>query len=110
MMHRLQENLYVRFLSSSPRDTGNMLAHIKKGQVDKNTAQLSISAPMRARIGLYSKKQKQVVASKKTDYDYAKHVNYARKSPHRFWIEHQIHETVNGMRSNIKYNIYGGGR
>lgn len=106
MMHRLQENLYVRFLSSSPHDTGNMLAHIKKGQVDKNTAQLSISAPMRARIGMISRRTGAVIKGKESSYDYAKHVNYSRKSPHQFWVEHQIMESVNTMRSNLRHGIY----
>lgn len=101
-----QDVLFNRLRSETPIDTGNMLAHIEKGTVDQNTAELTVSAPMRARIGMVSRRTGAVVKGNETDYDYAKHVNYSRKSPHQFWVEYQIIEAVNIMRSNLKYNIY----
>lgn len=105
---QLQGVLYNRLRSKVPIDTGNMLAHIEMGQIDQRTVKISISAPMNARIGMISKKTKQVVQGKESDYDYARHVNYSSKSPHKFWVEHQIYEAVNIMRSNQKYGLYGG--
>lgn len=104
----LQAVLYNRLRSKAPIDTGNMLAHIEMGQATQNIAIITISAPMNARIGLVSKRTGKAVGGKASDYDYAKHVNYARKSPHQFWVEHQIKEAVNILRANNKYNVYGG--
>lgn len=107
---QLQGVLYNRFRSKTPIDTGNMLAHIEMGQMDIKTVKVSVSAPMSARIGMVSRKSGEVVKGKDTDYDYAKHVNYSNKSPHKFWVENQIYEAVNIMRSNLKYGMYGGNR
>lgn len=98
--------LFNRLRSKTPIDTGNMLAHTTMEETNQNITELTISAPMRARQGLMSKRTGRTIGEVKDDYDYARHVNYASNSKHQFWVEHQIKETVNIVMSNVKYGLY----
>lgn len=98
--------LYDRLRAKTPIDTGNMLAHIKKEGDYGSKMQISISAPMNTRGGLTSKRTKSVVRNVNSNYDYARDVNYSRKSPHRFWVEAQIKQAVSITMSNVKYGLY----
>ncbi len=101
------DTLYNRLRSKVPIDTGNMLAHIVRAQKSEDTILLSISAPMHARAGRTSRRTKRVVTyGADSDYDYAKHVNYSSKSPHQFWVEHQIVYALKIVKANVKYGLY----
>jgi len=74
-----------------PIDTGNMVGHIYQPvKLGTNEASITVAAPA-------------------TKGDYAGYVNYARKSPHKGWIEQQILSTNRVVESNINYDIYKGG-
>lgn len=103
---QFQQILFNRLRSRVPIDTGNMLANIVYGMNTPSEASVIISAPMSSRGGMTSKRTGAVVSKTDSDYDYAKAVNYATKSPHRFWVELQIKETAHIVRSNANYGLY----
>jgi hypothetical protein len=98
--------LFNRLRSKTPIDTGNMLAHIVYAQQSKDLANISISAPMSSRAGLKSRRTGESVSQSSKDYDYSKDVNYSSKSPHQFWVEHQIKYSVHIVKSNFNYGLY----
>lgn len=100
-----QMTLFNDLRAKVPIDTGNMLAHITHNMVSENEAIVTVSAPMSARNGMVSKRTGKSVTSK-SDYDYAKAVNYSSKSPHQFWVEHRIKNTANVIKSNVNYGLY----
>lgn len=112
---QFQMILFNRLRAKTPIDTGNMLANIIYGQ-SGDKATISISAPMASREGMTHKytnskaKKKsdvgKVVKAGKSNYDYAKKVNYEAKSPHRFWVETQIKEASHIVISNANYGLY----
>lgn len=101
-----QQTLFNRLRSKTPIDTGNMLANIVYGQNNSNEVTVTVSAPMSSRGGLTSRRTGKAVSESKSDYDYSKAVNYGAKSPHRFWVEHQIKETAHIIRSNANFGFY----
>jgi len=78
----------VKLTSKCPIDTGNMVGHIYE--------------PLR--LGTYEASV--TIAAPAIKGDYAGYVNYARKSPHRGWIDNQIEATNRVIESNINYDIY----
>lgn len=101
-----QQTLFNRLRSKTPIDTGNMLANIVYGQLSSSEVSVTVSAPMSSRNGRTSRATGKVIESKNSNYDYSKAVNYGAKSPHRFWVEHQIKETAHIIRSNANFGFY----
>ncbi len=82
------KTLFTKLLSRCPIDTGNMVSHITLfSDIKNDQIVVTIAAP--AKKG-----------------DYSKFVNYARKSPHRFWVENQIKSVENIVISNANYGLY----
>ena len=102
---KMQKILFNRLRAETPIDTGNMLANIVHSQSGANEASITISAPMQSRSGVSRRTGKYIEAPEKSDYDYARDVNYSRKSPHRFWVEQQIKEAVHIVCSNANYGL-----
>ena len=102
---KMKRILFNRLRAEVPIDTGNMLANIVHSQNGVNEASITISAPMQSRSGVSRRTGKYIEAPEKSDYDYARDVNYSRKSPHRFWVEQQIKEAVHIVCSNANYGL-----
>lgn len=103
---QFQQILFNRLRSRVPIDTGNMLANIVYGMDSSQVATVTVSAPMSSRGGLTSRHTGKAVSNTDSNYDYAKAVNYAVKSKHRFWVELQIKESANIVRSNANFGLY----
>jgi len=81
------DNFFVRLRAQCPIDTSNMLKHIALDEQTEKYAEITIAAP--AKTG-----------------DYSGYVNYARKSPHKGWVEDEIKAANHIVESNINYDIY----
>lgn len=93
--------LFANLLKASPVDTRNMITHIKMYETP-DAYGILIEAPYATNPKCQRKGQTSSTYKQKTGknsykstalHNYAGAVNYATKSPHRYWVENQIELT-----------------